>query len=348
MMKLYLINDWDSILDSFPDAKKDVYFTYKYCSLYENEENKALCIICSEDENTMLMPFIRGEINHYYDFETSYGYGGPIANTDNAEWCQMAYKGIHKFLKKQNYICGFTRFHPLVRNAEWLIEDSDSVSNTIRVLYDRQTISIDTSVCEEDIWSKQITSKNRNMIRKAEKNHLKYKAEYDFASYDEFIHLYTDTMKRLSADDFYFFDKVYFDRLKENLKGNSFLGTVRKDGKLICAAIFMYSKLYGHYHLEGSNHDFSGFGANNLLLWKTACEMHKLGVKKFHLGGGTSSSPDDSLYKFKKAFSSNEKQFYIGKEIINSEIYNEFCNKWESENPKKVAIYGNRLLKYRY
>lgn len=351
MMDFYLTNDWDNVLDSFPDEKKDIYFTHKYCSLYETKENKALCAICKEEENIMLMPFIRGMINNSYDFETSYGYGGPLANTDDIEWCQKSFIGIHEYLANQNYICGFTRFHPLLCNEEWLkgeLASKDSISNTIRVLYDRQTIAIDTSVCEEDIWSKQITSKNRNMIRKAEKNLLEYKAEYDYASYDEFIKLYTNTMKRLSADDFYFFDRSYFDRLKGNLKGKSFLGTVRIDGKLICAAIFMYSKLYGHYHLEGSDHDFSGLGANNLLLWKTACEMHKLGIKEFHLGGGTSSSPDDSLYKFKKAFSGNEKKFYIGKEIFNTKLYNEICDKWKSENPDKDVIYGNRLLKYRY
>ena len=110
----------------------------------------------------------------------------------------------------------------------------------------------------------------------------------------------------------------------------------------------MYSELYGHYHLEGSDKTYSGFGANNYLLWRAACEMHDLGVQKFHLGGGTSSFPDDSLYKFKKTFSRNEERFYIGKEIFSMDGYSSICQEWEKKNRDKISIYGNRLLKYRY
>lgn len=122
------------------------------------------------------------------------------------------------------------------------------------------------------------------MIRKDEKNNLVYKAERVFESLDEFISLYNSTMKRLNADSFYFFDRSYYNNYCNSFKGKAFLGTVRKEEKLICAALFMYSKDFGHYHLEGSNNNYSGFAANNYLLWKTAIEFNKLGVKEFHLG----------------------------------------------------------------
>lgn len=349
-MKCEIRDEWDELLASFPDDKQDIYFKKKYLSLYETEKNKALCAVCIDDDNVMLMPFIRGEINDYYDFETAYGYGGPVANIDDEIWCHDAFDKIHAFLGENNYVCGFTRSHPLFSN-ERLLKESDGVGDntgSVQLLYDRQTVAIDTSQNLEDIWQNQISSKNRNMIRKAEKNQLEYRAEYDFASYEEFIAIYKKTMERLEADDFYYFDDSYFEKMRNNLSDCSFLGTVRKDGKLICAAIFMYSKKYGHYHLEGSDWNYSSLGANNYLLWKTACEMHNLGIKEFHLGGGTSSAQDDSLFKFKKAFSKNLKSFYIGKEIFNVPVYEEICNNWEQNNAEKIPAYGNRLLKYRY
>ncbi len=341
-----ILEDWDSILSAFPEDKQDIYFSKKYIGLYETDMDKALCAVCKEEDNIMLMPYLRGEIHGFYDFETAYGYGGPISNTDDLEWCQKALCSIYDYLKANDYLCGFTRFHPLLSNEKLVPNESEGRS--IKVFYDRQTIAIDTSQDPEEIWTKQISSKNRNMIRKAEKNQLEYKTEFDFASYEDFIDLYNATMKRLSADDFYFFDREYYYKLKEQLVGNSFLGTVRKDGKLICAAIFMYSRLYGHYHLEGSDRAYSSLGANNYLLWKVACEMHELGIREFHLGGGTSSASDDPLFKFKKAFSDNEKRFHIGKEIFMTEEYKKICDKWERENPEKVELYGNRLLRYRY
>ncbi len=345
-MQCDILVEWDSILSTFPEDKQDIYFTKRYIGLYETEKDKALCAMCREGDNIMLMPYLRGEIKDFYDFETAYGYGGPISNSDDIDWCYKAFCAIYDCLKANNYICGFTRFHPLLSNEKIVSVTSDGRS--IQVLYDRQTIAIDTTQDPKEIWAKQISSKNRNMIRKAEKNQLEYKTEYDFASYEEFINLYNATMQRLSADDFYFFEREYYYKLKEQLVGNSFLGTVRKDGKLICAAIFMYSKFFGHYHLEGSDREYSSLGANNFLLWNVACEMHKMGIKEFHLGGGTSSASDDPLYKFKKAFSDNEKQFHIGKEIFIAEEYELIIEKWERENSDKVEMYGNRLLRYKY
>lgn len=349
-MQCRIVEVWDDILSTFPKEKRDIYFTKKYLALYETEKNKALCAECQDGDKIMIMPYLRGKIRDYYDFETAYGYGGPVSNCDDYEWCQKAYNCIHDYLRENRYVCGFSRFHPLFGNQKLIGEDKNTTSDekNSQLIYDRQTIAIDTTQSSEEIWKNQISSKNRNMIRKAEKNGLVYETEYDYASYDEFIELYRTTMQRLSADDFYFFDIQYFENLKKNLSDCSFLGTVRKDGRLICAAIFLYSDLYGHYHLEGSDREYSSFGANNLLLWKVACEMHDMGIREFHLGGGTTSSLDDSLYKFKKAFSNNEKQFYICKEIFDKSEYISICQEWERNNKDKIELYGNRLLRYRY
>lgn len=346
-MQCDILEEWDDVLKAFPLKYQDVYFTKKYLNLYESPHKKALCAICRENEKTMIFPYLRGTVKEFYDFETAYGYGGPLSNSDDNGWCNKAFDCIHEYLKNNGYVCGFMRFHPIIHNEKYVFECKNTDGN-IQVLYDRQTIAIDTSQSEDDIWKRQINSKNRNMIRKAEKNQLIYKVEYDYTSYDEFISLYRSTMERLSADEFYFFDDRYFENLRRNLSDCSFLGTVRKDGKLICAAVFMYSKLYGHYHLAGSDRYYSSLGANNLLLWEVAREMRKLGVQEFHLGGGTSPSPNDSLYKFKKVFSKNEKKFHIGKEIFDISAYENICKEWEIYNREKVPIYGNRLLKYRY
>jgi lipid II:glycine glycyltransferase (peptidoglycan interpeptide bridge formation enzyme) len=229
-----------------------------------------------------------------------------------------------------------------------LLNNADYCKEAMTVIYDRKTVYINTEDNADDIWAKQITSKNRNMIRKAEKNELVFKAEYDFASMKKFVELYNGTMKRLEADDFYFFDEAYYEKMEEDFKDHAFLGTVWLGEQLICSAIFFYDGVYGHYHLEGSNHEYSKLAANNFLLWNVAQEMHKLGVKKFHLGGGYDANPENSLLKFKKSFSPNEGDFYIGKWMFNQEVYNQVVADWVAKNPEKDAIYGNRLLKYRY
>lgn len=340
-MEVYLTAQWNGLLKKFEDNQKDIYFYEEYVKMYEDIISKAVCVVCEEGNSIVLMPFLRRTINDYFDFETAYGYGGPISNSKDDIWIHKAIIAIKNYLYEKKYLCGFVRFHPLLENAKNCMDSFD-------IFLDRMTVCINTEMTIDEIWTRQITSKNRNMIRKAEKNGLLYKAEYDFLSIKEFIKLYTATMKKLNAEKFYFFDKSYYKEFTKAFTGKAFLGTVRKDDVLICAALFMYSKKYGHYHLEGSNQNYSNLGANNLLLWKTALELHNHNVKEFHLGGGYDSSENNSLFKFKKAFSNNYKDFYIGKLIFNKEKYTEIKDKWIKANPEKEKQYGNLLLCYRY
>ena len=340
-MRSIITDKWNQYLTNYNSYQNDIYYCEEYVKLYETQNSKALCAICFDNMNILLMPFIRKEIEGYFDFETPYGYGGPISNSDNADWISLALFEMKLLFEREKFVCGFIRFHPLLENAKYF-------ENCVQTIFDRNTVVINTEKSETEIWENQIISKNRNMIKKAEKNGLVYKAEYDFESLPDFIKLYNSTMERVGAESFYFFKEDYYYSLVNNFRGKAFLGTVRKDDELICAALFMYLQDYGHYHLEGSNHMYSSLGANNLLLWKTALEMKKLGVKRFHLGGGYNSDSNNSLLKFKKSFSNNLMDFYIGKWIFNEEKYLELKEEWAENNPDKVEKFGGLLLCYRY
>lgn len=340
-MNVYLTTKWNGLLEKFNENQKDIYFCEEYVKMYEDASCQGFCAVCEEDNAIVLMPFLRRKINDYFDFETAYGYGGPISNSKDEMWIRQAVSAIKEYLAGERYICGFVRLHPLLENVEYC-------RGCLDIFFDRITVCINTEMTAEEIWTEQITSKNRNMIRKAEKNGLVYKAEYDFQSIEEFIGLYNATMNRLNAEKSYFFANGYYSEFIKQLAGKAFLGTVRKEDKLICAALFMCSGQYGHYHLEGSDHNYSGLGANNLLLWKTALELHDRDVKEFHLGGGFDSSEDNSLLKFKKGFSNHYRDFYIGKTILNKKKYAEIKNEWMNRDPEKAKQYGNFLLCYRY
>lgn len=340
-MKILISDKWNGYLERFPTEKKDIYYLEDYTKLYESDEKNAQCIICEEDNNVLLMPFLKRRIDEFFDFETAYGYGGPIANTENQEWIDNSLLEICKYLKSEKFLCGFIRFHPLLYNGVYC-------GDIIKTIPDRHTVVVNLCQSEDEIWKTQITSKNRNMIRKAEKLGLEYVAEDDFASIKDFIMLYNKTMERLSAERFYYFKDSYYKEYIIKMRGRGFLGTVRLNGKIIGAALFMYSECYGHYHLAGSDKMYASYGVNNFLLWNTIKELKKRKVKEFHLGGGTGASVNDSLLKFKRSFSKNERDFYIGKCIFNQEAYADICRKWEKIHPELLPIYGGRLLKYRY
>lgn len=342
-MDLIITDKWNQYLSTFKDGDKDLYFTEEYVKLYETDSEKGVCFVARQGDKIMLFPFLERTFTYcgkeYHDFETAYGYGGPIFNVDDKEFQESALSEMFAHLKKSDYVCGFARFHTLLKTYQ--------VFNPSNIIFDRNTVAVDLTPSEDDIWSKEVHSKNRNVIRKAEKAGLQFVVDDKFEYLNDFIHLYNGTMDKLSADDFYYFDRKYYSDFIKNIP-NSFLGVVLLDGKVVSSAIFMYDGKFGHYHLSGSDKAYLNYSPNNFMLFQAALELKKRGVQLFHLGGGTTSDENDSLLAFKKKFSPYLYDFYIGKFIFNQELYDSICEKWEAANPEKAQKYRRFLLKYKY
>lgn len=342
-MTIQLVNHWDNLLEDFLPEERDIYFREEYVRLYETDSEKAVCCVVSEGDSMMLFPFLertfifQGQILR--DFETAYGYGGPLWHLAGDAFRNSALRLMVEKLVRKNYVAGFVRFHPLLANYEGI-----SVG---RVIEDRHTVAIDLSLSEDDIWMHEIHTKNRNVIKKGEKSGLKFIVDDDFHYLDDFIRLYNATMDKLDAADFYYFNRNYYDRFVGTLP-NSFLGVVLHEKQVVSAAIFMYEGEYGHYHLSGSDRGSLHLMPNNFMLWHAALELKRRGVKTFHLGGGTTSSDDDSLFCFKSRFSKHTYQFCLGKFIFNEPLYQTICADWEQRNPDKKDQYKHFLLKYKY
>lgn len=343
-MPFQVLNKWNYLLDDFSSSQKDIYYREEYVKLYETALEKAICFFYYEGSDYFLFPYLLRKFNYQaiclYDFETPYGYGGPITNTLKNDFIDRALDSFYNYGKENNYVAGFVRFHPLLENI-------NGFSQIGEILLDRKTIAIDLHLDLDHIWQNEIHTKNRNVIKKGLKNGLTFIADYNYSYLDVFMNLYKNTMSRLNADVFYYFDAEYFRNIKKNIE-NSFLGLVLFKEKVLASAIFFYSGIYGHYHLSGSDKDALNFSPNNFMLWEAAKEMKRYGVQKFHLGGGTDSDEHNSLYEFKKKFSKSEYSFYIGKIIFNPSLYEELCIEWQKKNPEKLIAYSHHLLKYKY
>lgn len=342
--KSEVVSSWNQYLKSFELASQDIYFTENYVRLYEDNEQQAVCYVYQENENILLLPFLRsvftwnGEI--LYDFETPYGYGGPIVNTDDQGFVGRALNALMEYGKKYGYLAGFIRFHPVLHN-------SDLCKNVFHIILDRHTVAMDLSMDIDEVWMQEVHTKNRNVIKKAEKNGLTFVADYNYEYLDHFIALYNGTMDKLGATNFYYFADSYYKKLVKNIP-DSFLGVVKQGDEVLSAAIFMYSGPYGHYHLSGSNKSKLALSPNNYMLWEAAKELKKQGVERFHLGGGINSDESNSLLLFKMKYSKSLYDFCLGKLIFNQEKYDVICAEWGERNPEKAEQYKSFLLKYKY
>ena len=334
---------WNQYFDLIPAEHQDLYFREEYVRLYETDKEKAYCFVYQDGDSILLFPFLKREFqfkgNTYYEFETAYGYGGPISNDHSDTFMTAALEAMSEKASSDNFVCGFVRFHPLLENWNYF-------EKVGRLIMDRKTIAIDLSDGIEATWMNEIHTKNRNVIKKGEKSGLEFIVDEDFAYLPEFEDLYNSTMDKLEADGFYYFDPSYYDQLKNTIQ-NRFLGIVKHEGKVVAGAIFFYQLPYGHYHLAGSDKSALKLSPNNYLLWAAAKELTRRGVKHFHLGGGTDGSEENSLYQYKRKFSKHEYQFALGKMIFNPSLYEDICVEWAAANPEKADKMKNILLKYK-
>lgn len=332
---------WDQIVWSFQGA--DVYYTNQYAASFMEIEDGTPYLLHYEAEDCRLCyPIIEKDIavfskfsgllekGTYRDWNTPYGYGGPLSDVEAFTDAQQTafQKELFALAKERHVVSQFLRFHPLLQNhrvCSWAIEN----------VYIKDTIFINMDT-QEDLMV-QMDPKNRNLIRKAQKNDVVI--THDSGEYiDEFMAIYADTMDRDHARAFYYFPKSYYEFMQKHMADQTEYFYAWKDGKMIAASIFFYSGESMHYHLSGNLVEYRTFAPTNLLLYEAANWGREIGMKAMHLGGGLGI--EDSLFHFKKQFNKQGRiGFCIGRNIFDREAYDQLlqlrkqgCSDFDMEN----------------
>ena len=249
--------------------------------------------------------------NTFFDFATPYGYGGWIIEGDDTAALFSAYEN---WAVKNGIISEFVRFHPLVKSH-------GVCDGFYEVVQLGEVVHMDLS-SPDTIWN-NITSKNRNVIRKAIKNDIHiYNGRFP-EIYERFHRIYDATMDRDNAEKYYYFGDRFYESLLNDLPQNAQVFWAEKDGETIAASIMLTANGYMNYHLSGSLREYSSLAPGNLLLYKAALWGSANGYRSFYLGGGVGSG-EDNLFKFKRAFYKGDlNHFYIGKRIFDRQKYDE-------------------------
>lgn len=320
--------EWDDLVNSLPSH--DVYYLSGYVKAFKEHGDGQPLLIWWESDNikaacTLMLRDVANDKRFsslkpakYFDAVTPYGYGGFIFSSDPSEnQLSQLKKEFINFLKERNIISVFFRFHPILDNAKF----SRGICDIIDL---GKTISMDIE-SPEKIWA-NITSKNRNVIRKAERSGVEIHHGKGIELLLNFKEIYDETMREDRAIDYYFFRDDFYKSIAEDINDNYEVFFATLYDEIISMAIILFDNEQMHYHLSGSKRKYRSFAPSNLLLYQVALWGHEKGLKSFHLGGGVGSG-EDPLYKFKAAFNRNsDNQFSIGKMIINLSKYNELVS----------------------
>ncbi len=317
--------EWDEIVRSF--AKYDVYYLSGYVKAFqlngdgeplllyfEGDGTRAINVVMKRDigKYEKLLPFV-GE-NTYFDFTTPYGYGGFLIEGEDVAQLNAEYID---YCKCNQIVSEIVRFHPLLKNQACAEKIYDEVCLG-------KTIAIDTT-SPEKIWA-NFSSKNRNMVRKAQKSGLQVYWTRDGDIIGTFMDLYNATMDKDQAADYYYFDRTFYESILNDLKYNALWFYTKLKQKIVAISIFLFANGKMHYHLSASNNEYRSMAPTNLLLYEAALWACENGYKTLHLGGGLGAALDN-LYSFKKAFNrGSDCDFYLGKKIFCKEVYEDFVN----------------------
>lgn len=347
MLEVYTIDQsslWDKIVCSFKNY--DVYWLSGYVKAFQIHGDGEPLLFYYEDDNTRGINVVmkrdvandhhfrdRIPVGKYFDFSTPYGYGGWIIEGQETECLFEAYQ---KKVDEEGIISEFVRFHPIIANHV-----TGSGMFDVTELGDVVHMELNSP---EYIWE-NITSKNRNMIRKAIKNHVKiYNGRFP-EIYNRFREIYNSTMDKDEAEGYYYFGEEFYQSVLNDLPRNAQVFYAEKDGEVIAASIMLMANGKMNYHLSGSRSEYATLAPTNLLLYEAALWGCMNGCRTLYLGGGVGSEAD-SLFKFKRAFYKGElNHFFIGKKIYDLEKYKELVNLRETMESSYFPLYRAKSVR---
>lgn len=318
--------EWDKTVKTFTDY--DIYYLSGYVKAFHIHGDGDPYLLYYEDNGLrVIYVYMRRPtaIEGIYDSVTPYGYGGVLFEGDVSEDNRQAFwKAYSAEMEKEHIVDNFVRYHPVLKNAEPM----KPISNVIDL---GKTIAMDLT-SPELIWE-NIHSKNRNMIRKAEKNGIVIEHSQGMDLFDKFIDIYNATMDKDHAEEYYYFKRPFYESIHNDLRDNYELFYAKLEDKIIAMSIMIYANGRLNYHLSGSDIEYRNLAPSNLLLYKAALWGCEKGMKTFHLGGGVGSG-EDNLYKFKAAFNKvSDYQFSIGKQVFDEEKYNQLVEIRRNSDP---------------
>ncbi|MFC1864231.1 GNAT family N-acetyltransferase [Chloroflexota bacterium] len=171
----------------------------------------------------------------------------------------------------------------------------------------------------DELW-RGIGDKNRNMVRKAERNNVEIKVAANKDDLREFYTLYLKTMKKLGSppQPFKFFERMWSLFYPENL----LMPMAMHNGKCIASGIFFLHNGIIHHAYSCSLREGLKLAPNDLIQWQVIKLGHEQGFKQLDFGR---TRGDAGNVLFKRRW---------GAEVVKMPYYYKFYNTELKQRPE--------------
>ena len=328
----------------------DVYHLPEYAQLEAKRtasESKAFIVI--DGDKIFFLPFLIRSCNdilgskaqNFSDAISPYGYPGVLlseAATNESKFTDFALKELNYYFKSEDICSAFFQLHPILSNGDKISQILSQ--NTVNKI--GETISVDLKLSESQIWA-NTRKGHQSTINKCKRLGFTARMVNLVEYLEHFQAIYEETMNRVAANKFYYFDQEYFVDL-QNLDRNIHLCLVEIESEIAAACIFFECGKIVQAHLGGTKNKFLPLSPFNYLLDYVRYWSKQRGNELMHIGSGVGGTKD-SLYHFKAGFSKQRHDWFALQLIPDWEKYTYLTHlRAESLNTKVEKLFQSNFF----
>ena len=297
-------------------AEYDCYHTWHYNSLNDNGE--PILFVYQPGDDFIAIPLVPRAVpgTIYGDLTCVYGFSGPISNKKMEEIDHQLADGFKtaflNYLHQENYISVFLRLHPFFRQDK-LLDKFGGVHNN------GKTVVLDLSLTIDE-QRRKYSESVRSSVKKARNRGFVVKEETGPDAVRIFVSIYTETMQRVEASDYYLFSEEYFQRLFDSEEYETRILTVYDGDEAIASTMVMFTNGIIQAHLVGTRREYLKYSPTKFLVDEITQLGRATGMHYFNLGGGLGFK-DDNLLHWKLSFTDNTRTFKTWRYIANLPAY---------------------------
>jgi len=327
-----------------PAELRDVHMSEPYMKAEELLGNKPLLAVYEYDEYFVAQAFVLREVNvsgiRALDISSPNGYGGPWSNHGHTLW-NWFQKSFLEWCAEQGIVSEFCALNPLILNHQLSLmksADFDIKERKKVVVVDLEKPGLLENRYRDRRFAGIVAARRAKVEIVAKSNLGKnWTITDEEALYRrQFIKLYRDSMMKKAAATRWFFPDEYVASLCSI--GDLFAAEV--DGEVESMALQLPFGSSVYYHLAVNVGKHPNVGANDLLIHDMMVDAQRRGFKRFHLGGGVTSAPDDGVFHYKSGFSDDRASAQSYFRIFDQKKYTELC---EAKAQKEIYETGKEF-----
>lgn len=271
-----------------------------------------------EGDDVFFLPVVLREVpgTDQFDGVSPYGYPGPASNVavDDTDFWRRASRALVDALGERRAISCFVRLNPVLEVPLPVLAESGTV------VQHGHTVAIDLTLGLEKIQS-HTRANHRRQINRARRNGLELVLD-DWSRVATFVDIYHETMRRVGADDYYFFDVAHISGLRAAMGDSVHLVLVDVEGEACAGGVFFERDGIVQYHLGATRTGALSMQPTKLMFADISGWAKQRGNTVLHLGGGVGGE-DNPLFRFKAGFSPWHPAFGTWRIVVDERGYAE-------------------------